>query len=163
MKVILFTSVVAFTFLAQAQTLALKPGLYKVKSELLVDGKDPMAEAHKQLANLPEGVRKQMLKTIPNFNGTREHCVKKEDLTYDKFSKSLKEQVDCQYKYTKKTAKEMQATAICKNGDKSKISVKVLKPTQYVFNLEGTVQGNKKSKMKSEGTWVSAKCSKQNK
>lgn len=160
MRMLLFVMLLIGSSVVQAQTLALKPGLYKVKSELLVNGKDPMAEARKQLANMPEAVRQQMMKTMPNFNGTREHCVKKEELTYEKFSKSLKESVDCEYKYTKKTPKEMQATAICKNGDKSKVSIKVLKPTHYVFSLDGTIQGHKKSKMKSEGIWISAKCGK---
>lgn len=170
-----FTFVLLISFLVSksySQNLDLLPGMYNLKTQVIVNGKDfnqdanykkMMAEQKKAMT--PE-VMEQMKKmgialpTLPDMNRI-EVCIKPEELTPEGIRKT-QDNKKCKYKTLKHTSKEMDMTFKCLDGAEAKSVMKILNKkqfTSYTITKNPKKAKNQTTEMKSKGQWVSAKCS----
>lgn len=174
MNFILIPLILILTQISQAQTLNLKPGLYQITSKITVDGKviDHTAEMKKMMAQQSKAMTPEMLEQMKKLNiqmptmpdpNNLQICITAEDLTYESVQKSKNEK-SCKYKTVNHTSNEINMTFTCKDGSETSSVTKILNDKNYTsYNI--TKNKKKKtehtSEMKSEGKWISSKCTKE--
>jgi hypothetical protein len=164
----------AFSLTAFAQNIDLMPGLYKVSSKIIVDGKsmDQSAEFKKMMEQQSKAMTPEMIKQMkslniempkmPNLN-EMQICITSEDLNKDAILKSQAEQ-SCEYKVVKFTNKEMQMNIKCADGSDTLSTTKIINNKKYTAHnvIKSKKKGDAKlTEMNTEGNWVSAKCTKE--
>lgn len=169
-----------------AKKLTLKPGVYKMKSTMVVDGKemDMQEEMNKSLKQMQESLKGMDLSMLPpearkeleKMQGaggaglpgmSMEMCLYEHDLNMDKKSiakmlaQTEKESGDaqnCKTKVIKMNSKEVHTTTKCDDGTTT-FKLKVLSPTQFTQEIiEHDAKGKKGDAIKMSATFVGSKC-----